>query len=257
MTTLAEMTLMVARIVSEVTEGEATAADATTLTDTENIIQPNQYWDRGTLWFLSDALDGQVTPVLDHSGNTLEFAAQAPAPAAGQNYAVGRATYPYWQLVSSINQALRETYIVQSDDSLTGDGETIEFTLPAGVSDVTGIRLQDLTTSPYQNHVSTHSQEIEGKLRFDWGYPPPDGWKIIIDYKTTHPRLTDPTDEISGQINSEWVRWKAAEYALYWAVRAYGDAKEYRIEELLNRVVEHLKGIWPRKPIVRVHTAGG
>ena len=258
MTTLAEMTLMVARIVSEVVEGEATAANATSLTDTENLIQANEYWDRGTLWFLSGNPDGKVTPVLDHSGNTLTFSAQNPAPAAGQVYAVGRSTYPYRQLTSAINQALHETYLIKSNNALTGNGETLEFSLPAGVTNAFEVHLQDQSVTPYHSHRTTHWVEtLDGKLLFDWAYPPPDAWKIVVSYKAQHAKLTNATDTVDTQINPEWLRWKSAEYALYWAVRAYGDAKEYRIEELLNRVIENLKGKWARKPAVRVHTAGG
>ena len=52
MTTLADATLAVARLCSEVVDGVATGGSATTLIDTL-VTHPNDFWNQGTIWLRS------------------------------------------------------------------------------------------------------------------------------------------------------------------------------------------------------------
>lgn len=264
MTTLATLTLRLARIVTDVVDGTATGGNATTIADTANLVQANDYWNRGTVWILSGNNQGKVGIVTDfvNSTGTLTFATMTTLNAAGNRFAVARGVYPYNVLVSKIMAALDETYVI-SDGSpvlptapITGDGTELEFTLPAGVSRVSKVILEDGSDETL-TYTSTHWREEGGVLKFDPGYPPLDDYIIHPYYRTSHTELVNATDTLSDQINAEWLVWKAAEYVLYWGVQNYGEAKEYKIEELMNRVLNKQKGIYPRKPIFIVRTAGG
>lgn len=264
MTTLAQLTLRLARIVTDVLDGEATTGATTSLTDTVNLVQNNQYWDRGTLWILSGTHAGKVLAVTGYVSNKLSFASLgATAIAAGNRYAVARAIYPYQVLVSKLHAALDETYVIADGSpvaptaDITGDGETLSFALPAGVSRLARVEIEDTTTTPATRSPSHHWEERDGYILFQPGYAPWDEYTIHPYYRTAHTAMTLATDTLSTQINAEWLVWKAAEYVLYWGVQTYGDAKEYRIEELLNRVLAKQKGMYPRKPAMIVKTSGG
>jgi len=184
--------------------------------------------------------------------------ANTTAGVAGPRYSVARPVYTYNQIKSAINEALSETYVEEEDDTLVGDGETLEFTLPAGVQDVKRVELEDTSFTGYQPE-SHHWKERAGKLRFDYGYAPDDDRVIHVFYRADHEELTDYDDEVDPEINIKWLTYKAAEKLLLWAVGQYGDQKEYRVEDRLNIVLNNLKGKFPRMegPDIELTTAAG
>lgn len=262
---LAATALQVARIVTDVLDGKVTAATTTTITDTVRLIQGNQHWEKGILWIRSGEHAGKVLHVKGSGANKLTFDEITPAPEVGDRFSVARAVYPWDVLVSNgIQSALDETFVVRTivdingdPDPFTGDGETLEFDLPTGVNDLVAVTLEDPATELHR-YPSTHYSEdkLERKLRFSRGFAPIEGYIIRPYYKTLHEDLENPDDEIDPEISSEWLRWKAAEYVLYWGVSTYGSQAEYRIEERLNRVLNKQKGLAPRMPIFRIKTAG-
>lgn len=261
MQTLADLTLAVARIVTpeNLVSGAATAGATTSLTDTLNLTQQQQYFDKGILWIHSGDHAGKVLRVSGHNGNKLSFDALGTAIAAGVRYSVVRNIYPYQQIKSAIMQALDDTHVDAKDDTLTGDGETLEFTLPTGVYDVKRVWIKHPTdTSGLWDFQSTHWREQDGKLKFDYGYAPNDDFKIEITHRGRHEELIDHDDELNAEINPEWLKQKAAEYLLNWGMGRYGAQAEYRIEERVQLVMERLKRLTPRfgSPDVVVRTAG-
>ena len=120
MTTLAEITLKVAREITEVLPGTATAGDATYLTDTVNLTQQNAYWDRGRVWLLSGTHSGKTAIVTGYSANKLTFATFSTSVGTPR-YAVARDIFPYRQLQQAVNSALDEIRVLSEDTTLTGD----------------------------------------------------------------------------------------------------------------------------------------
>jgi hypothetical protein len=367
MTTAGDMALRVAREVMDVMDGTATTGAANSLTDTNGLRQPNQYWDIGTLFIRSGTHSGKVAGITGHYGNKLTFdtlgsvicvhqvetatvvgsvtgggnatvvvtaagmlnspktvsvavlnldtasavggkirtalgadadisnfftiggsgaavslthknalandttlnisidngtctgltaaptSANTTAGVAGPRYAVARGDYPFWQMLAAINQALDETHVTSTDHSLAGDGETLDFTLPAGVSDIKRVHFKRDDMYLY----STHWQEYSGVLRFDYGYAPSDDDEIYIDCRSKHSALSVYSDTISDEISVDWLKWKAAEHLLWWGLQVYGGQQEYRIEERMNKVLQNLKGKTPRRdgPDIVVRTA--
>jgi len=257
MTTLSAMTLRVASLLMEVTKGSAQTGTATTLVDAIQLTKGNQYFDRGTLWMLTGSHAGEVFFVTKHYGNKLTIDSVNPAIAVGDGYAVARAVYPHDQLVSAINLALTDTFIVKEAISappadILGDGTTLKFDIPDGFSRVVRVELEH-PTDETQVYESAHFRERDGQIIFDSGYPPSTGWKIHIYTRQDHPDLVDYDDQINEQIRESWLKWKAVEHALYWAVGSYGAANDYRIEERLNRAMQELKTLRPRDPLVMMH----
>jgi hypothetical protein len=255
-TTLAEITLQVAKQIAEVTEGAATAGSATTLTDTFMLTQPNGYFDRGTVWIRSGAHAGKVAEVTGFTTNKLTFATLGSTLAANDRYAVARAQFPYKIIRQCINQALEETHVTGDDNTLVGDGVSLEYTLPVGVQDVVRVEYEN-PTSGYRT-LSNHWQERGDALLFDYGYPPYEGDVIHVIYKKLHDELVDYDDEISPEINTHWLKWKASENALRWALRVYQNDPQLNVITFLNEALQKTQILKPRRePFVRVRTAGG
>jgi len=255
MTTVADIALKVVREVTDVVDGVATAGNTTSLTDTNTLIQSNQYWDRGMLFIKSGTHAGKVLAITGHALNALTFAALGSAIAAGDRYSVIRGAYPWQNIMSAIAQALDGTHVTAENSSLIGDGTTLDFTLPSGVYDIKRLLFK---RDDMEWLASSHWHEINGKLRFDAGYAPVAGDVLHIFTRAEHADLSAYSDVISDEINQEWLKYKAAEQLLWWGVSVYGNNKEYRIEERMNKVMNALKNKQARRdgPDIIMNTAG-
>ena len=257
MTTVFDITLQVAKEVTDVIEGAATGGSTTTLVDTALLAsQPADFFNNGKLWIKSGTHADKVFTVTDFTaGGTVTFALVTGAIVAGVRYAIIRNTYPFDQIMSAIQRALDSTFTIDSDGTLSGDGTTLVFTLPAGVSNVIRVEMQD---SSGRRNTSNHVRELHnGTLRFDYGFAPNDGDVLVVYYKTPHPELVDYSTVIKDEINLDWLKHRAAVELLYWGVGMYGGQAEYRIEERMNKIMLGLKFKAPRRSeTVTIHTAG-
>lgn len=259
MFTLSELSRAVMRLVlpDYMASGTATAGTTTSLTDSA-LTYADQWFDKGTLWILSGTHAGKVLTITGHRGSTLTFSTTLTgAIQAGDRYMVARAAYPYQQIKTAIQTALDDTFVLSENATLEGDGDTLEFNLPTGVYNIAEVWIENPDDKD-SNYKSSHWKEKNGKLRFDYGYPPRDGWTIRVIYKDRHDDLIDYDDELDAQINEMWLRYTAARYLLDWGMGMYKAQSEYRIEERMNLVLEKLKGVSPRNdvPDLKVRTAG-
>jgi hypothetical protein len=256
MTTVAELSLKALRDVTDIMTGAATTGAVTSLTDTLTLTQPPAHWDNGSLWILSGTHAGKVLPVTSYTNNKLTFATLgATAIAAGTRYAVTRAVFPWAQVIASINDALEETYVEATDSTLIGDGETLEYNLPAGVYSILAVHFTD---AQGRRSISAHWRETNGHIRWDYGYPPDDGDTIEITYRTPPTEVILYSDVISTDVDVLWLRYKVAEKLLWWAISTYGNVQEFRIEERMNKVLQSLKNRSPRRdaPRIMINTVG-
>lgn len=258
MKTLADLTLSVARQVTEVTDGTATAGTTSSLTDT-SLTQANGTFTNGTLWIRSGTHAGKVFTVTSHLAGVLSFATVTGAIAAGVRYSlIPETPYPYKQIVAAINSAMDDdrAFILAEDATLTGDGETLEFSLPEGVYNVVKVTQHDPgdTTTRF---ISTHWREQGGKLRFDNGVPPFDGWVLHLWSQTRHAEFTTYSDQLDASLNAEWIKWRACVDLYLWAMRKYHTDPPMKVEELLNMALKKSDALRPRlEPLLIVRTAG-
>lgn len=183
--------------------------------------------------------------------------ANTTAGVAGPRYAVARQMYPWEMIVSKIQSALDETWVTGEDESLIGDGTTLEFNLPAGVYDIVDVKFERPSITGYMPP-SHHWNELPGILRFDYGYAPVDDDVIHIYYRKPHDELSAYGDTISAEINRDWLALSAARELLFWGAGMYG-LKTDMIEDRLNKVMGMLKGKTARiqGPSIILKTAGG
>lgn len=262
MTTVYDVSLKVAKEVMDVIESTATGGSTTTLADTTLLaLLPNDHFNNGRLWIKSGTHASKVFIVSDFATATgvVTFPSVTGAIVAGVRFAIARNTYPWDQILSAIQRALDSTWVTD-EITLTGDGESLEYTLPTGVYNVKGVELEDVSITNSGRKISTHWKEtIDGTLRFDYGYAPRADIEIIVSYRTPHAEIADYTTVINNEIDLEWLKYKAAYELLYnYGVPAYGAQIEYRVEERMNKIINGMKGKTPRRePDIRIHTAGG
>ena len=258
MTTLADITLKVAEQITDVLYGSATAGSTTSLTDTWNLIQNNQYWDKGTLWIRTGVHAGKVLLVTGFTASKLSFASLGATPiSAADEFAVIRAWYPWRQIVAAVKQALDSTHVTGEDASLLGDGSTHNFVLPNGVYDVKRVELY-MTSETDAVSVSNHWREVNGELKFDYGYAPYKDQVIHIFYRGFHAALSAYSTAISNEIDLEWLKYKAASNLLMWGAGQFGKSPEHLIEERMSMALTALRGKMPRMdgPDIELHTTG-
>jgi hypothetical protein len=371
MTTVAEISLQIIKQVTDWKIGAATDGAANYLKDVNSLIEPNQHFDRGTVWINSGTHAGKVLKILAHANNKLTFAplgsvlcvqqvetatvvgsitltgnatvvitaanmvnspktisvgvvnadtasavatkirtalaadtdvnnfftiggsgaditlttkvavandatmnmsiangtctglTAAPtstnttASIAGPRYTLIRGAYPWDQLIGSLNTAFDDenSFVTHEDETLTGDGSTKEFTLPAGVSRIYAVRFKRSSDASY-HPPSSHWSERNGKLVF--AYAPFRGDTLHIFYRKHHDDVSLYSDTIHIEINTEWLALATAKELLFWGAQQYGKKSEYMIEERLNNVLNALKGMQPRigGPDVMITTAG-
>lgn len=259
MKTFYDLSLDVARIVipDMLVDGEVTASATTSITDTENIVQQDEHFSKGILWINSGTYSGRVIPITTHFGNKVNWAtALAGAPATGVLFTIAPRVYSLPVIRAKIMQALYDTYVEDEDDTLTGDGETLEFTLPTGVYDIKRVRIEHPTDAT-NFYYSSHWKPKNGKIKFDYGFAPEDNYKVVLIHAAQHDTLSSYNSEVNHEIDTNWLKLKAAEYLLDYGMGKYGGQKEYRIEERMNFVREKLVAKSPRRSIdVTIRSAG-
>lgn len=261
MTTVFDITLEMMRHVADVLNGKATDGGATSLEDTRMLTQENEYFRGGTLWLKSGDLARTAVMVDGHANQRLTFEALDEAIVSGVRYSVTHGAFPLEQMYGAIQTALDETWVTGHDESLTGDGETLRFTLPVGVREIKEIWFERASENDRRG-ILTHwdVDHTTGELVFEDGYPPRDADVLHVYHKTRHDEVVDYTTEIHAEINQHWLTLAAARELLFWGRAMYGDKRPtLMIDDRLNKILNALKGKRARLglPEVMMKTAGG
>lgn len=267
--TLADLALRVANEITDVIRGTASAGSATTLTDTA-LKYPDGYFTGGTIFFLSGTHAGKYATVTNFSAGVVTFATMTTSVGTAR-YAIIDKTFPINDIIKSCNAAIQDDIVkvTGTDQTLTGDGSTVVFTLPTGVEDVKAVEFVDTGTTPYRVTPNHRWKERNGELIFDHGqsyltsdgsyqsiFAPPDDNLIRVIYRKPHAELTTYSDSIDSEINENWLKLRAAEEALKWAIRVKGENPAQRFPQFLQDVREKIAKTRPMRKIdVIVRTA--
>lgn len=183
--------------------------------------------------------------------------ANTTAGVAGPRYAVCSGAFPMEQMFAAMQTALDETWVTGEDTSLTGDGETLRFTLPAGVTDVKEIWFERASMNEMGIMSHWDVDHTTGEIVFQFGFPPKEDDVLHLYYRKPHDEIVDYGVEISPEIDRGWLAFAAARELLWWARGMYGEKQSMMIDDRLNKVMGMLKGKFPRRPFVMVKGAGG
>jgi hypothetical protein len=222
MTTLYNATLELSKILQNTPESLATGGSLTTLLDTARL-EVADYFDKGTIWFMSGNNAGKSAVIDAWSGQTFTFSTQALACAAANRYAAASAEFPRWLLIQKINEAYRKLAEVSENKTLTTVADQEEYTLPSGVYNVKRVDIATYTSTPYYWGRHMRWTERDGKLVFDHDHAPAEsGYLIRLLYQIAPAELTGDTGTISDTINIDRLIWNAAVEALRWKLAMIG-----------------------------------
>jgi hypothetical protein len=248
MANLFDLTYQLAVALGVVNEGTATGGSATTLVDTVELTQADDFWNKGTVWVTYDAAgagaapQGEFSVVSDFtaSSDTADLRSTLTAAiAAGDKYAIARPRYPLSLLTSKINEVLR-TIPIQTDDiaTVTIAADQFEYSLPADVWDLKQVWL----------HTDSDTNATQPKQLFDWSVKKSatgtanvlmlerqfsTDTLLTLKYLTDHQTLRAAADKLDSTIHVNRVIYNAVVSCLLWRKAKIGQLDENE-NQLLN-----------------------
>lgn len=214
MTTLADILLKTAFALKSLRNSLATGGSTTTLIDT-NLSEPNDFFNGGTIFFLSGTLIGKTAIITDWNATTFTFTipTQTAAVVSGVRYAIAESRYPRETMVQAINMALAELgNVLQRDETLITEEDLAEYQLPSGVSNIKRVQIATSDTEPFNWDAPHHWwTEWDGLLVFTEAHIPETAdMPIRLWYEEPHEAVYNDADEISSAIYPERLSWTAA-----------------------------------------------
>jgi hypothetical protein len=246
--TLFDLTFELAQLLGVVSEGVATGGSTTTIADTVERTEANDFWNSGTAWITYDAGGAGAAPQGEYSfvsdfaltGGVVSLRSTLTAAVAvGDRYAIAGQRYPLQLLIGKINEVLR-TIPLQKDDITTitiADSQT-EYSLPADVWDLKQVWLQQNSDSDdteptklYDWNIQKSATGTANKLVLERQFSAGDILKL--SYLTNHQTLRVPADKLDDTIHSNLVTYNAAVRCLLWYKSKVGDS-DTSVNDLLN-----------------------
>lgn len=219
MATTAELLLRTAELLRGLRYGTATGGSATTLVDTA-MAEPDDYFDNGTIWFLTGNNAGKSAVITDYdlTSHTFTFATQTAVCAAADRYAVMDANYTREALVAALNTALLMIGPLDTvDDTLDVVADQETYTIPTGMSNVKRVQVATNTTAPYEwGTPLRHWHEKNGTLHIDYfsvQSMPTAGTPIRLIGEKYHARVWADADAVTDAVRQESIATEAAYYA--------------------------------------------
>jgi len=232
-TKLFDLSYRVARELGYLDEGVVTGGNTTTLIDTNDRTEDDDYWNGGTVWIIRDAGGASAAPEREYSivsdfvnsTSTISLRdALTVAVASGDRYAVSSDWVPLHIIISKINQALLDMGVIPYTDktTITIAANQTEYTLPRAAH-------QDLTQVWIQYDTDTNDNEWEEVL--NWRvqanavaaaptlilpYQYTSGYLILLVYNAVHPELYVYSDDLSDAIPIERVVYPAIRDCFLW-----------------------------------------
>jgi len=132
-------------------------------------------------------------------------------PFSGDRYAYVDKEAPRDILFAALNAGLRQVNPRLAEDITTlVDPEVDKYTLPTGVRNIIKVEIANSLTAPLYYTEHRHWREVEGELRFDYGYAPAYEDAIIrLTWREQHTDLTDDDDEIPIEVDQEALFWRS------------------------------------------------
>ena len=220
MATTASILLKIAEFLRDLRYGTATGGNATTLVDT-NLDEPtNDYFNNGTIWFLSGNNIGKSAVITDYNSTTHTFTFVTPgaACAAADRYAILSPDYRREALVSALNTALAMLGPFDGvDETLDAAADTESYAIPSGIVNIKRMEYATASTSPYGWKIDFHWRELGGRVYVDKttmnelsGYV---GYPIRLYGEKPHASVWADADVITDTIHPSRLALEAAYYA--------------------------------------------
>jgi len=265
--TLFDLTYKVAVALGSVIEGKATGGSATTIIDTVERLEADNYWIRGTAWILRDSGGVGGAPEREYSvivsntlsTNTITLRETLTAVvAAGDKYALGKRRYPLAILIQKINAGLVAMGTIPLTDIVTIPAlasSQSEYSLPIRA----GMDLRRVFYALRSNAADHDYQEV-----FDWDVqesptgtadklilPGPyysTGNPVKLEYMDIHPSLNLVTDQLNDGVHPDRVVLEAVKECLHWRRTKVGGG-DPTLDSLMVKTEQSLQTVKEDHPI--------
>ncbi len=250
--TLFDLTLKLAKKLGAVREQLATGGGTTSLIDTEQLLEADEFWNEGTIWLVRDAAgaggapEGEFSGILDFTNSTAvvdlhETLTQAIA--VGDRYAIALPRYPLHDLIYLINEALDATIVSFTDKTSlsTVSGQT-EYDLPSVSQnyDLRRVWEQRRTGAANDNQwVRLYGWDVErtdtgSPDRLVFGLAPYGNRQLKLEFVDAHPNLYLSSDELREHVHGDLIVANAAVIAMERRLQDPSD-EDPNIRQLLDR----------------------
>ena len=242
--TLFDLTLDLARLLETVSEGLATGGSTTTIADSVERTEADDYWNGGSAWITYDAGGlgaapqgeyGYVSDFVQSTGTITLRTALTTAVASGDRYAIATPRYPLQLLIQKVNETLD---VIEKTDTttITIASSTLEYTLPTDCRELKQVWLQtDADVNDWQQvhdwYVQKSATGSANKLVFRRQHTA--GYAVKLVYEPYHAYLRIATDKLDDGINARQVVHDAAVRCVLWRKAKVGDS-DLSVNDLLN-----------------------
>lgn len=260
--TLFDLTLELARLLETVSEGVATGGSTTTVVDTVERTEADDYWNGGSVWITYDAGGagaapqsefGYISDFVSSTGTITIRTALTAAVASGDRYAISTPRFGLGLLTQKINEVLG--VIEKTDTStITTAADQLEYTLPTDLMNLKQVWMQtdsddsdangwELVHDWYKQKSATGTADKLVFMR-----QPATGYAVKLVYEPYHAVLRAATDKLDDGINSMVVVHDAAVRCMLWRKAKVGDS-DLSVNDLLNfyqNLAEQVRQEFPR-----------
>ena len=242
--TLFDLTLDLARLLQTTQEGLATGGSTTTILDSVERLEADDYWNGGTVWITYDAAGAGAAPQNEYgyvsdfaqSGGTVTIrTALTAAVASSDRYAIATPRYPLQLLIQKIGEVL---WLIEKTDitTITTASNQLEYTLPTDLMNLKQVWLQtDTDVNDWDQVHDWYKQKsatgTADKLVFR--RQPAASYAVKLVYEPYHSVLRVATDKMDDGINSLQVVHDAAVRCVLWRKAKVGDS-DLSVNDLLN-----------------------
>ncbi len=242
--TLFDLTYELARLLGVTAEGTATGGSTTTIADSVERGEANDYWNNGTAWILYDAAGAGAAPQGEYSfisdfalsGGVITLRSTLTAAvASGDRYAISAQRYPLQLLIQKINESFG---VLEKIDTTTVviAGDQLLYSLPADVLDLKQVWVQPDTSSDswepvYDWGTQKSATGTANKILFSRQFTA--GLAVKLVYLTYHQTLRAATDKLDESIHVNRIIYNAAVKCLLWYKAKVGDS-DTSVNDLLN-----------------------
>lgn len=247
MANLFDLTLDLARLLEIVAEGVATGGNTTTIVDTVERTQDDDYWNGGAAWITYDSAGAGAAPqgeygyISDFANSTKTITlrdALTAAVASGDRYAVSTPRYPLYILIQKINEVLN--VIEKTDTStVTIASDQLEYSLPTDCMNLKQVWIQtnsddsdangwEVIHDWYEQKTATGTANL---LVLRRQFSASHAVKLV--YEPYHATLRVAADKLDEGINAKQVVHDAAVRCVLWRKARVGDS-DLSVNDLLN-----------------------